>query len=144
MPFKSILVPIDVDHRSSWECALPQAIELAAAGQGSVTVVTVIEDLRSVLEGENFPFDLEFLQLEACNKLREIVSAYRGRNVLLTEQVRFGKVGHQVLEVAQEQSSDLIVMESHRSELRTHLIGPSVKYVAQHANCSVLILRRFE
>ena len=35
--FKSILVPIDVAHRSSWESALPQAIELAA-GNGIVTV----------------------------------------------------------------------------------------------------------
>ena len=29
--FKTILVPIDIAHRSSWEHALPQAIELARA-----------------------------------------------------------------------------------------------------------------
>jgi hypothetical protein len=31
--FRSILVPIDIAHRSSWQFALPQAIELAAAGE---------------------------------------------------------------------------------------------------------------
>src|SRR4030095_3092945 len=35
--FRSILLPIDIANRSSWEYALPQAIELATAGSGIVT-----------------------------------------------------------------------------------------------------------
>lgn len=144
MTFKSVLVPIDIKHRSSWECALPQAIELAAASHGTVTVITVVKGPMAALEGAAFPFEIEFLQSEACDTLREIVSAYRHYNVAVIEQVRFGGIGHEILDSAQELGADLIVMESHRSELRDHPIGPNAAYVAKHASCSVLILRRFD
>jgi universal stress protein F len=35
-------------------------------------------------------------------------------------------------------------MASHRPEMRDYLIGPNAAHVAQHASCSVLVLRRFE
>jgi nucleotide-binding universal stress UspA family protein len=143
MAYKSILVPIDTRHRSSWERALPQAIELAAASQGTVTVLTVITDPQSVLAGAVVPFEIEFLQPEAYKALKIIVAAYRC-DVPVMEQVRFGSVAHEILSSAREQGTDLIVMESHRSELRDHPIGPNVSHVAKHADCSVLILRHPE
>jgi len=45
------------------------------------------------------------------------------------------------LTTAHEQRADLIVMASHRPELKDYLIGPNAAYVAQHAFCSVLVLR---
>jgi nucleotide-binding universal stress UspA family protein len=37
-----------------------------------------------------------------------------------------------------------ILMASHRPEVKDYLIGPNAAHVAQHADCSVLVLRRME
>lgn len=139
--FKSIVVPIDVAHRNSWESALPQAIELAASN-GVVTVITVVRDPKAAFEGAYFPLQAELMMSGARDKLVEIVSAYRESNVTMTEEVRFGSIGHEILGAARERRADLIVMASHRPEMKDYFIGPNAAYVAQHAFCSVLVLRR--
>jgi nucleotide-binding universal stress UspA family protein len=35
----------------------------------------------------------------------------------------------------------LIVMNSHRPDLRDHLIGSNASQVVRHASCSVLVVR---
>jgi universal stress protein F len=142
--FKAILVPIDIAHRSSWEHALPQAIELAAASGGIITVITVVRDLKAAFEGVQFPFQVELMMSSARDKLVEIVSAHRVSAVILNEEVRFGSIGHEILGTARERRADLIVMASHRPEMKDYFIGPNAAYVAQHAFCSVLVLRRPE
>jgi len=142
--FKAILVPIDIAHRSSWEHALPQAIELAAASGGVVTVITVVRDLKAAFEGAHFPFQVELMISSARDKLVDIVSKYRESNATVSEEVRFGSIGHEILGAARERRADLIVMASHRPEMKDYFIGPNAAYVAQHAFCSVLVLRRPE
>jgi len=139
--FKTILVPIDIAQRSSWEHAIPQAIELAAASKGIVMVMTVVRDLKAAFEGVHFAFQAELMVSKARDKLAKIVSGYRDRNVVLNEEVRFGSIGREILETARQQKADLIVMASHRPEFMDYLIGPNAAYVAQHALCSVLVLR---
>lgn len=139
--FKTILVPIDIAQPSSWKHAVPQAIELAAASNGIVTVTTVVRDLKAAFEGVHFPFQIELMMSKARATLGQIVSEYRDRNVVLNEEVRFGSIGREILDAAREQKADLIVMASHRPELKDYLIGPNAAYVAQHAFCSVLVLR---
>lgn len=142
--FKTILVPIDITQRSSWESALPQALELARASGGAVTVVTVVRDLKAMLEGVQFPFQVELMMSAARDKLAEIVSAYRAADVVLEEEVRFGSISRQILAAAKDRKADLILMASHRPEVKDYLIGPNAAHVAQHADCSVLVLRRME
>lgn len=139
--FRSILVPIDIAQPSSWRQSIPQAIELAAASNGAATIVTVVRDLKAAFEGAHFPFQVEMMTSKACGKLTEIVAEYRDRKVALSEEVRFGSIGREILEAARERKADLIVMTSHRPELKDYLIGPNAAYVAQHATCSVLVLR---
>ena len=139
--FKTILVPIDILQPNSWEHAIPEAIELAAVSNGIVTVMTVVRDLKAAFEGLNFPFQSELMVSKARAQLGQIASEYRDRNVVLNEEVRFGSVGREILEAAREQKADLIVMASHRPELKDYLIGPNAAYVAQHAFCSIFVLR---
>jgi nucleotide-binding universal stress UspA family protein len=142
--FKSIVVPIDIAQPSSWKSAIPEAIALARAGGGVVTVITVVRDIKAMLEGVQFPFQVEIMMSKARDKLAEIVSAYRDGDVALEEEVRFGGIGHEILETARQRKADLILMASHQPGLRDYLIGPNAAHVAHHANCSVLVLRRME
>ena len=142
--FKSILVPIDIAHRSSWQFALPQAIELARAGGATLTVMTVVRDVKAMLEGVHLGYQLEMMVTDAKGKLAEIVASHRAGGQAMDEVVRLGSIGHEILDAARDCGADLIVMASHRPEMRDYLIGPNAAHVAQHASCSVLVLRRFE
>jgi nucleotide-binding universal stress UspA family protein len=142
--FKSILVPIDVAHRSSWQFALPQAIELAKAGGSALTVMTVVRDLKAMLEGVHLGYQLEQMVADAEGKLAIILDPYRADGVSIQVQVRTGSIAHEILAAARSHGADLILMASHRPEMRDYLIGPNAAHVAQHASCSVLVLRRFE
>jgi nucleotide-binding universal stress UspA family protein len=142
--FKSIIVPIDTAQPGSWKSALPEAIELARTSGGTVTVITVVRDIRAILEGVQFPFQVEIMMSTTRGKLGEIVAGYRAGGVALEEEVRFGSIGHEILEAARERKADLILMASHQPGLRDYLIGPNAAHVAHHAGCSVLVLRRME
>ena len=46
-----------------------------------------------------------------------------------------------LIAAARENGADLIVMASHRPELKDYLLGPNSARVVRHAECSVLVVR---
>ena len=141
--FRSILVPVDLAHRSSWRHALPQAIELATAAGGSVTVMTVVRELNAIFEGAYLHFQLEQMLADARTKLTDIASEHLPAAIPIDRDVRCGSIGREILAAAKDHACDLILMASHRPELRDYVMGPHAAHVAQRAACSVLVLRRF-
>lgn len=141
--FKSILVPIDLAHQSSWQFAIPEAIELAKASRCKLTVVTVVREPNVMFEGAYFSFQLDQMVAEARSNLDKIVRNFHTTEIQIEHDVRFGSIGHEILTAAKDRDVDLIVMASHRPEMLDYLIGPNAAHVARHAGCSVLILRRF-
>jgi nucleotide-binding universal stress UspA family protein len=142
--FRSILVPVDLAQRSSWQHALPQALELATAARGVLTVVTVVREISAIFEGVYLHFQLEQLLSDARTRLADVVSEYLPAAVPIDQDVRCGSIGGEILAAAKDHEADLIVMASHRPGVRDVVIGPHAAHVAQRAGCSVLVLRRFE
>ena len=142
--FRSILVPVDVAQTSSWRYALPQAIELATAAQGTVVAMTVVRDIKAILEGVYLQGQLDRMIGDARAKLSEIIAQQTSGPVTLAQVVRTGSIAHEILAVAREQACDLILMASHRPEMRDYFIGPVAAHVAQRAECSVLVHRQFD
>jgi universal stress protein F len=140
--FKSILVPIDIAHKSSWQTAIPEAIQLARGAKGKLAVVTVVRETTAILGGVRSRLQLQSIVDEARGKLSEILKNYGAEGIRIAEEVRVGSIGHEILTVAKERRADLIVMASHRPEMLDYLIGPNAAHVAAHAECSVLVLRR--
>ena len=99
---------------------------------------------KAIFEGLHFPFQMDLMISSARDKLIRIVSGYRSTNVPLAEEVCFGSIGHEILRVAHDCGTDLVVMASHPPEMRDYLIGPNAAHVAQHARCSGLVPRRPE
>ena len=141
--FKSVLVPIDVAHESSWHFALPEAIELAKAGGKKVVIMTVVREMTALFEGVYYPFQLEKMMADARQKLAQLIIDFRTPDITIEQEVRFGSIGREILTCAKDRGTDVIVMASHRPEMRDYLIGPNAAHVAQNASCSVLVLRRF-
>ena len=67
--FKSIVVPIDVAHKSSWQTAIPEAIAMTKAARGKLAVVTVVRQTTAMLGGVRTRLQLQAIVDEARGKL---------------------------------------------------------------------------
>lgn len=139
--FKRILVPVDVQQPSSWERALPAGLQLAKDYGSELHVVTVVPAFGMSLVGSYFPADFEKKALAAAKtKLEDIVKAAApGAEVKI--HVAHGTIYEELIAAADTLNVDLIVMSSHRPELKDYLIGPNAARVVRHANQSVFVVR---
>jgi nucleotide-binding universal stress UspA family protein len=55
--------------------------------------------------------------------------------------VGHGSIYAEILRASRDAGADLIVMASHRPEMKDYLIGANAARVVRHADCSVLVVR---
>ncbi|MBA5778282.1 universal stress protein [Stappia sp. F7233] len=139
--YKSILLPLDLAHDSSWTKALPVAVELAERFGAELHVLTVVPDIRTSMVSQYFPNDFE---ATATRKAAEALNTFVAEKLSerkVTEHVATGRVFREIVRCAEANGCDLIVMASHRPEMADHLIGPSADQVVRHTDKSVMIVR---
>jgi len=140
--YNNVLLTVDLNDESSWKKALPAAIEACKASSAVLAVVTVIPDFGLSAVGSYFPEDY---QEKALAKADADLNAFVGEHVPSGIEVRinvgYGTVYEEILRIARKRGSDLIVIASHRPELKDYLLGPNAARVVRHADCSVLVVR---
>ncbi len=140
--YDCILVPVDLDQPSSWEKALPIAVEYSQIFGARLHLATVLPDFGTGVVGSYFPPDfVEKAGNEAREKLTRLVRDKVPDNLDAECHVAHGTVYEKILELAAEIGADLIVMASHRPQLKDFLIGPNAARVVRHAGMSVLVVR---
>jgi nucleotide-binding universal stress UspA family protein len=140
--YKIILVPIDLDQQSSWEKALPIAVEHSKIFGARLHAVTVLPVFGAGVVGSYFPPDFsEKAMAEATEKLESLVRDSVPSDLDVTCHVAQGTVYEEILRLVEEIDVDLVVMASHRPELKDYLIGPNAARVVRHADVSVLVVR---
>ena len=140
--YNHILLPIDLGQDSSWKKALPTAISLCKNFGASLHVLTVVPDFGMSIVGQYFPEGYEKEMAEkVLGQLRDFVGEHVPDDVRVQHVVGEGSVYEVVLKIAREVNADLIVMGSHRPELKDYLLGPNAARVVRHANCSVMVVR---
>ena len=139
---KSILLPIDLNQRSSWEHALPVATKMARDGAGELHVLSVIPDYGMAVVGSFFPADYAQNTMAETEKLlEEFVEEHFPAELKTNIHVCFGSIYKEVLRVADEIQCSLIIMASHRPETKDYLLGPNAARVVRHARQSVYVVR---
>ena len=138
--YSSILVPVDLDEPSSWKKAVPTALALAKCFGAKVGLVHVVSDVLLAVEAE-----------WSGLALRRILDTARARLALLADKLRAdaeidvhvatGSVYRGVLDMCEQAQADLIVLASHRPEIKDFLIGENAERVVRHARCSVMVVR---
>lgn len=139
--FKRILVPVDLAEPDLAKPAIDTAITLARGSSGTIRIVNVLP-MTPVMLAEYVPPDFDEQQRksadEAVKKLADDSGLGPDR---ISATVRQGGIYHEVIEEAKAINADLIVMTSHRPDMRSYFLGSNAGHVVRYANCSVLVLR---
>ena len=140
--FKNILLSVDLTDSTSWRKALPFAAEYCQAMGATLHLMTVVPDYGMTVVGQFFPEDYEKKAIvQARHELRELATAHVPAGVEVQHIVAHGTIYQEILNAAKSVNADLIVIASHRPELKDYLIGPNAARVMRHAHRSVLVVR---
>ncbi len=140
--FKSILLPLDLANTTGPEKALVAAVDLARHHSADLHVVTVVPDFGMAIVGTFFEEGFEEKALTAARQqLSAFVDAHVPDDIQVRAHVAHGTIYDQILRATERLDVDLIVIASHRPELRDYLLGPNAARIVRHANQSVFVVR---
>ena len=139
--FKSILLPVDVHHESSWKHTVPMAVKLAEIGGATLHVLAIVPDFGSSMVATYFPPDFEKNALaKAKTDIQEFVAKHVPATITSKIHVGHGKIYHEIIRFADSQGADLIIMGSRHKD-HGFLIGSNAERVSRHAKQNILIVR---
>lgn len=139
---KPILLPVDLNHDSSWNKALPQAVSMARASGATLHLLTVIPDYGMSMVGSYFPKDFSEKATEGTKAaLAKFVKDNVPDDVDAKTHVLHGAIYKGIMATADSEGCDLIVLASNRTEMKDYLLGPNAARVVRHANQSVFVVR---
>ncbi len=140
--FKEILLPVDLGDESSSMKAVAEAIELAKGGAAKLHLLAVVPGYSMSIISQYFPADFEQKSLaDATARLRQFIAANIPADISSQAIVANGTVYEEILKAAKDIHCDLVVIASHRPELKDYLLGQNAARVVRHADCSVLVVR---
>jgi len=140
--YRDILLALDLNEESSWRKALPAAVELCRTFKANLHIMTVVPNFGMSIVAQNFPSGFEKTALnEAKQRLDALVDAEVPSDLKAQRIVAHGTVYKEVIDAAENLKVDLIVLASHRPELRDYLLGPNAARVVRHFTGSVLVVR---
>lgn len=138
---RTILLPIDLSDKGSWERALAEALSLLG-DKGILHVVSVLPDFGMAQVSDFFDRNFEKDALAAFGKsLAEWVEEHVPDRVEVHPHILHGTIYDEILHAAEKLKVDVIVMGSHRPEFKDYLLGPNAARVVRHADCSVYVVR---
>ncbi|MDO9524971.1 MAG: universal stress protein [Gemmobacter sp.] len=134
--YQHILVTVAFDTEHAPEPALQAAKALSSPG-GKVTVLHVKEKIPSYAISY-IPADYDAdLKVAIRDRLEALATQFENGAGVLIE----GHSGHTILEWAEANQVDCIVIMSHRPGLQDYFLGSTASRVVRHAPCSVHVIR---
>ncbi len=139
---KNILLPVDLADSKSWSLALNVALDQVRQHGATLHVVTVLPDFGMSVVSGYFGADYEKLALKGIgDDLQAWVAENVPEDVQVRPHVLHGSIYDEILRAADKLDVDLIVIGSHRPELKDYLLGPNAARVVRHARQSVYVVR---
>ena len=141
--YNKILLPIDLNHKASWDKALPVALKLCQDYNASLHLVSVLPNFGMPLVGGFFPKEFaDKVKKTLTEQLKEFVSQQVPKGIKVQRIIADGKPYEAILRVAKKLEADLIVMSSHkRKRVEDFVLGTNALRVVQQAKQSVMIVR---
>jgi nucleotide-binding universal stress UspA family protein len=146
LTIKKILCPTDFSEASLK--GLEYAVDLATLFQAEVKVLYVLPVLPPSPNDPNISFEVpEFERLvhkDSEQKLQAIVDAKLPKTVKAAAVIGHGSPAKEIVRVAEEEKTDLIVIATHGHSGWHHLVlGSVAEKVIRLAHCPVFAYREF-
>lgn len=139
--FQHILVPVDLADTEFAKSAIDTALAMARVSHGSLRLINVLP-MTPVMLAEYVPPDFDVQQRKTAEDSLAAIARECGMDAArISTVIRQGGIYHEVIEEAKEMPADLIVMSSHRPDMRSYFLGSNAGHVVRYANCSVLVVR---
>jgi nucleotide-binding universal stress UspA family protein len=144
MPFRHILAPTDFSEYSKQ--AVASALELAKKFGAKLTILHVIELPPYPIEGYVPPSlsatFMDDLERQATTDLTQIVPEAEAANVEVARVIAVGTPYRKIIDTAEAEQVDLIVMATAGRTGFSHLVmGSIAERVVRTASCPVLTIR---
>lgn len=137
--YSNILVPVDLEHKDQARAMIRTALDIADDGT-KLTLLFVMPEMPAVV-GLYLPEgSTEKARADAEEQMQELIKA-SGVPQATSIVIAIGRPHHKILETAERDSTDLIVIASHQPGLSDYLLGSVAASVVRHAKCSVHIMR---
>jgi len=134
--YNNILVPISFDAERDMTGSLKLA-RLLASPEAKITLLHVMEHIpayaSSYLPGDYINEAREAIKTE----LEELAATVPGAHGVVIE----GHSGRSILDWADTNKPDLIIIASHRPGMQDLLLGSTASQVVRHAACAVHVVR---
>lgn len=140
--FERILVPLDGSQLST--CSLPHAVAMAQASGATITLLHVIE--RQVNNVAISPVDWQLRKTEAQTYLDEISNQLATFTTVELQSVLLeGRVADRILEYAQQEQIDLVVLSSHgQGGINGWNVSSIAQKVIHRISTSILLVRAYQ
>lgn len=140
--YMHILVPVDLQETKLTERAIEVARDIAAHYDATITVMTVIPDFGMPMVASFFPADaMAKAKKEVEAELERYIAARFENTSKLKYRVVDGVPHKEIVEFSNRHDIDLIILPARTKDLGKVFMGSSSTHVAEHAPCSVLIVR---
>jgi nucleotide-binding universal stress UspA family protein len=114
---------------------------MVRASGGMLRLVHVLP-MTPVMLAEYVPPDFDVQQRKAAEETLTGLARNCGlETARVSCVVRQGGIYHEVIEEAKTMPADLIVMSSHRPNMRSYFLGSNAGHIVRYADCSVLVVR---
>ena len=134
--YKNILIPVALDQEHDTQASFEAARKLAAA-DANFTVMHVQEPIPAYV-GSQIPSEvLANTRHDILQNLHQCASELPGANA----QLIWGHAGRAIVEFANENEVDCIVLASHKPGFEDIFLGSTANRVVHHAKCSVHVIR---
>jgi nucleotide-binding universal stress UspA family protein len=134
--YNTILVPVDFSHEDQSVESLKKAKKLV--GDGGIILLHIMDVIPDYIINQ-LPEDIDTMKINHVQSGLEELAKQAGVEACI--EIRKGSSYHGILEYANDNDINLIIINSHRPGIQDYLLGSTAAKVVRHANCSVLVER---
>ena len=140
---KEILVPVDFSECS--EKALAYAIPFAKQFGATITLLHVVEPALVPVPAPEMGVVLDLETRDDTKKELAELRARLSHQVRCIALIKNGRADYEIINVAKQLGSDLIILSTHgRTGFDRLLMGSTVEKVVRRAGCPIFIVRPHE
>lgn len=137
--YTNVLIPVDLEHKDQAKTMIRTALDIAD-DRTKLTLLFVMPEMPAAVGLQLPKGSTEKARVDAEEQLQELAKSSNAPQ-MTSIVTAIGRPHHKILETAERDGIDLIVIASHQPGIADYLLGSVAASVVRHAKCSVHVIR---